>query len=134
MSAITRRQDSGTDTGDARRFTPTRAPSPMTSEKLAECRTPHGSIDEGERAVYAVAHQHGIVQDDPRGDEYEAEAVLYLTADGEQAVERWVAGTKHDVLAAVERAFVVDVAELEDAGDAVQRFAPIVQRHPEVDG
>ena len=133
MSANARRTEDSTATPDARRFTPVGAPAPMTDAKLAQCRTPRGEVDDDERAVYAVAHQHGIVQDERREDEYEAESILDLTADGKQAVERWVAGVDVD-FGRVDRAFAVAVDDLEPAGDAPQRFAPIVQRHPEVDG
>ena len=107
----------------------------MTESKLAECRQPDRNLFEltaaDERVVFCVAHRHGAVQDHIERSERAAHAVLYLTADGEQVVERWVSGANGD-LSAVDRAMVVPVATLVEADRAAKRYAPIVQRHPEV--
>lgn len=131
MSTMEPTGENPTDGTDARRFAPTGAPAPMTDAKLARCRDRDGDEpDAAERAVFAVAHQAGVVQDDTREREYEAVSVLYLTADGEHACERWYAHP--DGFDRVDRAFVVDASELEPTGEHARRFAPIVQHHPEV--
>ena len=132
MSTTTPTVDKRTDKADER-FVPVGAPAPMTTEKLVECNDVHDSADAGEAAVYAVAHQQGIVQSDV--DEYEREAMntLYMIADGEQAVERWYLGDGPEDFSAIDRAFVVDIDELTPTGKAAQRFVPITRRHPEVE-
>ena len=113
------------------RFVPVSAPSPMITEKLLEATDVHADVDDDQEAVFAVAHQQGVVQRD--ADEYEREAmnVLYLTADGEQAVERWYLGAGPEDFLDVDRAFVVDETDLEPTDINARRFAPIVQTHPE---
>lgn len=123
---------SGTDRPD--QFAPVGAPTPMTEADLRACAQPNGPIAEDQRAVYAVARRTGVVYNAAAGREYEALNVLYLTADGEQAVERWYARTSPDALDAVDRAMAVDEAALTPAGEPARRFAPITQRHPEVEG
>lgn len=115
---------------DREQFSPVGAPAPMTTEKLRACHDVHDDVDADQAAVYAVAHRRGVVQNLATQTEYEALNVLYLTADGEQACERWYA--RPDGFEAVDRAMVVDVAELEPAGEPAKRFAPIVTEHPEV--
>ena len=114
------------------RFVPVSAPSSITAEKLLEATDVHADVDDDQETVFAVAHQQGVVQRD--ADKYEREAmnVLYLTADGEQAVERWYLGVGPDDFSDVDRAFVVDEADLEPTGINARCFSPIVQTHPEV--
>ena len=115
------------------RFVPVSAPSPMTTEKLLEATDVHDDVGTSEAAVFAVAHQQGLVQLD--ADEYECEAmnVLYLTANGKQAVERWYLSDGPEDFSSVDRAFVVDEADLMPTGKHARRFAPITRRHPEVE-
>lgn len=111
------------------------APMPMTAEKLTECRPPEHDLDaepKSGRRVVAIAHSHGIVQDHHDGREYEAHYVLYATFDGEHVCERWISGTRDD-LSRIPRGFVAPVQALDPIGENARRFAPIVQRHPEVD-
>jgi hypothetical protein len=131
MSTTQPTHEGSTDPENRRIVTPN-APAPMTAEKLAQCADPdHLDVDADERAVYAVAHQQGVIQwlDDRR--EYEAMGVLYVSADGERAVERWYRAAAGE-FGAVERAFVADASELSPTGDAAKRYAPVVQRHEEV--
>ena len=132
MSTTTPTVDKRTDKTDER-FVPIDAVAPMITEKLVECNDVHDSADAGEAAVYAVAHQQGVVQRDV--DEYEREAMntLYMTADGEQAVERWYLGEGSEDFSAIYRAFVVDEVKLTPTGKAARRFAPITRWHPEVE-
>jgi len=127
--------DKGSSAADAEQFAPVSPPSPMTESKLAECRQPDRNLFElsaaDERVVFCVAHRHGAVQDHIERSERAAHAVLYLTADGERAVERWVSGPIDD-LSAVDRAMIVPADALVEADRAAKRFAPIVHRHPEV--
>ena len=120
-------------TGSEERFVGVSAPAPMTVEKLLECNDVHDDVDDGEAAVFAVAHRQGVVQNDAEEYEREAMNVLYLTADGERACERWYLGAGPEGLSEVDRAFPADESEMEPTGERAQRFAPIVQDHPEVD-
>ena len=119
---------------DNTRFVPLDAPAPMTHAKLLDCNDVHADVGAGEAAVFAVAHRQGVVQRD--ADEFECEAmcVLYLTADGERAVERWYHEVAPDEFERVDRAFVAPLDDLMPIGPNARRFAPIVRRHPEVDG
>lgn len=117
---------------DRTRFVATDAPSPMTAEKLDQCAEPDTlDADGDERAVYAVAHQQGIVQRPEQDHEYEAMCVLYVTRDGERACERWIAAGPAE-FCAVDRAFVADVDDLEDVGERSAKYAPIARKHQEV--
>ena len=109
------------------RFVGVESPSPMTRDKLDQMQPPSDTVGEGETAVFAVAHQTGIVQYPADEREYEAIAVLYVTRDGEQVSEKWVATSS---LSEIERAAAVANADLEPAGENAKRFAPIVRRHP----
>ena len=119
----------------AEQFVPVSQPAPMTSEKLAACRQPQRNLFEAATAnecvVFAVAHRHGAAQDHEQHHERAAHAVLYLTADGGRVVERWVTGPAGD-LSAVARATIVPVDALVAADKHAKRFAPVVQRHPEL--
>jgi len=116
-------------------YVPVEPPAPMTVEKLIECNDVHDSDDaDDERAVFAVAHQQGVVQNVREEREHEVMGVLYVTADGEQAVERWYHGVTPDHFEEVDRAFVAHVDALEPTGDRARQFAPVVHKHPEVDG
>jgi len=106
----------------------------MTRTKLDACRDPETNLfeiaDADERVAFAVAHRTGVAQDHTAQTEREALAVLYLTADGEQAVERWVwaAGEQFE---RVDRAIVAPADALEPTDARTKRFAPIVREHPE---
>lgn len=114
------------------RFVPNDAPAPMTPAKLIACHDVHGSADEGEVAVFAVAHQQGVFQNTQREEEDEAMCVLYLTADGEQACERWFRGADPEHFEDVDRAFIATESEVSPVGEMGKRFAPVVREHPEV--
>lgn len=75
-------------------------------------------------AVFAVAHQQGIVQRDADAYEREAMNVLYLTADGEHACERWYLGTEPTTFSEVDRAFPVDTHTLEPTGERAPSVSP----------
>jgi len=97
-----------------------------TLPRLAEPRT-NDMAGDGELA-FAVAHQHGIVQD--RGDqrEYEALCVLYLTAAGSRAVERWIPAAKNQL----ERVPRVTRAPADMLRQTAAGFADALALHPEV--
>lgn len=119
------------------RFTPVDAgASPLDADELRECRDPSGPIPDDREPVFAVAHRAGIVTRLDVSHQYEATAVLYLTADGEQAVEQWysMADAGDPDWSVVDRALHVDPDELRPTGQAAARLAPIVRRHPEVGG
>ena len=120
--------------GTEERFVGVGAPAPMTTAKLVECNDNHDDVDAGREAVFAVAHRQGVVQNDADEREREAMNVLYLTADGTRACERWYLGAGPEDFREVDRAFPADEPELEPAGENARRFAPIVREHPEVEG
>jgi len=107
----------------------------MTEAKLADCRQPDRNLfeaaDADESVVFAVAHRHGVAQNFADERERAAQAILYATADGELVVERWVDSAEGG-LDRADRAMVVPADALMPADDAAKRFAPVVQRHPEV--
>jgi len=107
----------------------------MTEAKLAECEQPDRNLfetaDADERVVFAVAHRHGVAQNLVEERERAAQAVLYLTRDGEQVVERWVDSAEGS-LARADRAMIVPADALNAADDHAKRFAPVIRRHPEV--
>lgn len=118
-------------------FEPAGEPRPLSTDDLAACRQPQRNLFEearaDERVAFAVAVRPGhLVVDTPSVDsDIEANAVLYLTRDGEFAVERHVTGATGD-LGLVPRAIVAATAALEPADAAAKRFGPVVRRHPEV--
>jgi hypothetical protein len=104
----------------------------MTADKLDRCREPAHDLDAADGvAVFAVAHQHGLIQRPADEREWEVEGVLYVTADGERAIEKHVPAANGQ-LERVERATVADADDLEPADGYAAKVAPIVQRHPEV--
>jgi len=107
----------------------------MTDDRLADCREPPTDPIEAagpdERALFAVAYRNGLYQETGREIEWEANAVLYLTRDGQHVTERWITGTADD-LSDVDRAFVARTADLQLADEHARRYATIVRRHPEV--
>jgi len=134
MSTKHRTPDKGT-TAAAEQFSPVAPPRPMTEPKLAACRQPDRNLFElaaaDETVVFAIAHRHGIAQNFADERERAAQAVLYATADGEHAVERWV-DSHEGSLSEVDRAMVVQETALSPADGAAKRFAPVARRHPEV--
>jgi len=135
MSTIDSTPNKGTRTERTEQFTDLSGIRVMTPERLAECRQPQRNLfelaDDSECVVFAVAYRDGLVQNIPEQYEFEARAVLYLTADGEQAIESWSRATKSD-LRDVERATLAPEDKLTDADDHAKRFGPVVRRHPEV--
>jgi len=119
------------------RFEPTAEPRPLTESDLGACRQPSRNLFElaesHERVMFAVAVRAGrlIVDTATVESDIQANAVLYLTEDGSQAVERHISGASDD-LGLVPRAIVADRDALEAVGAAAKRFAPVVRRHPEV--
>jgi len=116
----------------SKRFVSLTTPAPMTAEKLSQCRDPQRDLeaDDGQ-LVFAVAHQHGIVQQPRSETEYEAMCVLFVTADGEQAVEEWIPATRGE-FNRISRVSTATNDVLSSIGDNARRFAPIAREHPEV--
>jgi len=117
-------------------FEPTAEPRPLSSDDLDECSQPDRDVlnatDARQRPVFAVAVREGVLHAETPGRDLDMPhlSVVYLTADGEQAVAKRVAAGWG--LAMVSRAEFVDERELQPTPEHVRRFAPIVQRHPEV--
>lgn len=112
-----------------RHFVSLTTPTPIsegTLPRLAEPRT-NDVAGDGELA-FAVAHQHGIVQDVADQREYEALCVLFLTADGSRAVERWIPAAKNQL----ERVPRVTRAPDDMLRQAAAGFADALALHPEV--
>lgn len=110
---------------------PLTEPAPMTREKLEQCDGLLREPRDHEQCVFAVAYRHGLVQDLDADHEHEAMFVLYATADGEQMVlEAIPAG--HEQFERVPRISVASDEALKPTNDEAARFAPIVQKHPEV--
>jgi len=133
MSTNTSQPNKHTTTrSDGKRFVAQTDGAPLSESQLNRCCEPSVDLQgHGLTPVYAVAYQFGLVQD-PRNDhEYESMAVLYLTADGERAVEMWKPAGR-DEFERIERATVAPESKLEETEDFSARVAPIVQRHPEV--
>jgi len=102
------------------------------ADDLAALRTPDDiATDDDTRLCFAVAARHGLVQDFERETEHEAHCVLYLTADGEYATERWVRGPADDC-SNIKRVIAQPASLLADATGFAKRVAPAVRRHPEV--
>lgn len=122
------------DAQSRERFEPTTEPRPLTSDDLDECSQPGHDVTDapaGQRAVFAVAVRRGILHAETPGRDLDMPhlSIVYLTADGEQALAKRVAAGNG--LALVNRALVVDDRELQPTPDHARRWAPIVQRHPE---
>jgi len=116
-------------TNRTRHFVSLTTPTPITEgtlPRLAEPRT-NDMAGDGELA-FAVAHQHGIVQNIADAHEYEALCVLYLTADGSRAVEEWIPAG-HNQLERVPRVTRAreDMLTAADCG-----FGEALALHPEV--
>lgn len=103
----------------------------MTRFKLERCDGLLREPREHEQCVFAVAHRHGLVQDLNADHEHEALFVLYATADGEQMVlEAIPAGP--DEFERIPRISVASDEALKPTNDEAARFAPVVNKHPEV--
>jgi len=110
-------------------FVTLQTPAPMTEAKLEQCDDP---VEADGQPVYAVAHQHGIIQNHRDERECEGLAVLYVTADGEQAVEMWFRRSGPRDFADAPRVSRATEDELSPTGEAAQKYAPIARKHPEV--
>jgi len=111
---------------------PMTAPAPMTAEKLAAAREPETlDADTDAEPVFAIAHRTAVVQDWTNAREYEAMLVLYATSDGERVCERRYP-VDGDEFGAIERSFLAPAESLSTIEENAERFAPVVQRHPEV--
>lgn len=133
MSTNTTQPNKHTTTrSDGKRFVALTDGATLTESKLKRCREPDIDLEANEhRPVFAVAYQHGLIQDTRNDHEYEAMAVLYLTADGEQAVEMWTRAGREE-FDRIERATVAPESLLEPTEGFSKRVAPVVQRHPEL--
>lgn len=133
MSTNTSQPNKHTTTrSDGKRFVALTDGATLTESKLDRCREPEPDLEAHDLTpVYAVAYQFGLVQDSRNDHEYEAMAVLYLTADGEQAVEMWTRAGRGE-FDRIERATVTPESKLEPTEGFATRVAPIVHRHPEV--
>ncbi|WEL29826.1 hypothetical protein HBNXHx_1720 [Haloferax volcanii] len=132
MSTKQVHRKSTNDESQADRFVPVGSVNPMTEAKLRACNQVEASDDgDHEVAVFAVAHRHGVIQNTIRKTDQDGEAVLYMTADGERCTERWYRVLDGE-FEEIDRAFIADGRHLDEADEVAKRFAPIVQRHPEV--
>jgi len=117
-------RENGTD-ADAP-FTATEPVETVDADDLAQMREPDALVEEG-TAAFAVAQRHGVMTIASRGLQFEATATLYLTADGQQAIERYTRRAT-----AAPRACIVDAdAHLTDADPGV-RYTECLPLHPEV--
>ena len=112
-------------------FKPIDAPVIFERDDLADLRTPTDIEDADGPLAFAVASRHGLVQDFAAETELEAHLVLYLTADGEYAVEKQVVGSAGD-FSSIDRVIVADCEKLTPTAGFAKRVAPAVRRHPEV--
>ena len=111
-------------------FQPVSTPTVFEKSDLRELRTADPRDGDGPLA-FAVAARHGIRQDFAAETEHEAHCVLYLTADGEQCLDMFVAGTADDH-SSIPRVIRTDESKLSPTGGFAARVAPAVRRHPEV--
>ena len=112
-----------------RQFVSLTNPTPITEgtlPRLAEPRT-NDVAGDGELA-FAVAEQHGIVQNFADQREFEALCVLYLTADGGRAVEQWIPAARNQL----ERVPRVTRAREDMLRTADCGFTDALALHPEV--
>lgn len=133
MSTNTTQPNKHTTTrSDGKRFVALTDGATLTESNLKRCREPDIDLEANEHTpVFAVAYQHGLIQDTRNDHEYEGMAVLYLTADGEQAVEMWTRAGREE-FERIERATVAPESRLEPTEGFSKRVAPVVNRHPEV--
>lgn len=120
-------------------FVPVDEPRAMDAEKLNACRETRacapGDAPDGRTAVYAVAHRQGVQQNHTTDDETEAMNVLYLTADGTHACERWYPREGPADFSNVDRAFGARDEDLSPVGPNVDnRWTHYPAQHPEVQG
>ena len=124
MSTKQTRRENGTDQADP--FTATEPVNVFDANALATMREPDALVEDG-TAAYAVAQRQGVMTIAAKELQFEATATLYLTADGQQAIERYTRRAT-----AAPRACIVDVdAHLTDADPGV-RYTETLPLHPEV--
>lgn len=104
---------------------------PMTESKLKQCDDQLREPRAHEERVYAVAHRQGLIQDFDDEREYEVMFVLYATEEGERMCLEAIPAGAGD-FNRVPRISVASDETLRPADDRVSKYAPIVQRHPEV--
>jgi len=118
------RRENGTD--DAAPFTATEPVETVDADTLDQMREPDALVEDG-TATFAVAQRHGVMTIAAREIQFEATATLYLTADGQQAIERYTRRAT-----AAPRACIVDADDhLVDADPGV-RYTECLPLHPEV--
>ena len=124
MSTTHSAPDKGTD--DAAPFTATEPVETLDADTLAAMREPDALTEDG-TAAFAVAQRHGVMTIPSRNLQFEATTTLYLTADGQQAVERYTRRAT-----AAPRACIVDAdAHLVEADPGV-RYTEKLPLNPEV--
>lgn len=124
MATTNSTPNKGTDQDDP--FTATESVEFLEYDDYVRMRGADALVEEG-TAVFAVAQRQGVITIEDRGLQFEATATLYLTANGQQAIERF---TRHDQPAP--RACIVDPdAHLVDA-DPGPSYTEALEFHPEV--
>ena len=98
---------------------------------FAAMREPRADELAEETHCFAVACRHGIKQDFAAEREFEVNAVLYLTPDGERVVEKHIRGLAGEY-EAIPRVITAPTSMLERSAGIARRLAPAVRRHPEV--
>ena len=108
-------------------FTATESIEYVDETVLANCPKPDALVETG-TPVYAVAYRTGVLTFEDMGHEAETTAVLYLSADGKRAFERYF----RRGVGTAPRACIVDPDLLSPAG-AVDACAARLSLHPEVE-
>ena len=124
----TRRNEADGSGDDQDLFTAVEPVERIDAETLKGMEPARKRFESGER-VFAVASRVGVLRTPDNAHEYEATAVLYLTADGREAVERFFSRG----LSAAPRACIMPAEKLYQAmpdGDA-HPLAAQLAHHPE---
>lgn len=129
MSTQQRTHENGDGSGDDQDlFTATESVERVDGDVLEEMAAAREHYQSGVR-VFAVASRVGVLRTPDNSHEYEATAVLYLTADGREAVERFFSRG----LSAAPRACIMPAEKLYQAmpdGDP-HPLADQLAHHPE---
>lgn len=128
MSQTTRRNE---EAGEAQedRFTPVGGVERVDEPLLRRMNEPEKLVEDGD-AVFAVAYRSGVLRTPDDSHEYETACVLYLSADGRRAVERYFS----QGVTAAPRACIIPANKLYEAqpDGSASPLADALEAHPEV--
>lgn len=128
MSQSTRKAVERNASHEGDPYTPVSGVKDLDKDDLLRMQAPDALVEEGV-GMYAVAARRGVMTLVDDGDQFEATVVLYLSADGRYARERFF----RRGLRSAPRACIIPEEQLSEAGPGARSRESLLSNHPEVE-